>query len=241
MPRTRLHFLRKHDRICAMFEWKGIRAEGAVFDLDGTLIDSMEIWREIDEEFFARRNMAVPAHYQENIAHLGFRDVAAYTIRNYLPSEKEENVIAEWNAMCREKYSAKGSGRYFKEGAVEFLRFLSARGVRMCVATASSPELFAPVLREGGVYGLFSGFLTVEDVKKNKSFPDIFLLAAGKTGAAPEKCVAFEDSLTALLAAKRAGLQTVAVYDASSEAQVPRLKQEADAFVYTFSECMQNQ
>ena len=63
-----------------MFEWRGICAEGAVFDLDGTLVDSMEIWSEIDEEFFAKRNMPVPDGYQANIAHLGFRDVAAFTV-----------------------------------------------------------------------------------------------------------------------------------------------------------------
>ena len=219
-----------------MFEWKGICADGAVFDLDGTLIDSMEIWSEIDEEFFASRGMAVPPHYQENIAHLGFRDVAAFTIKNYLPAEREEDVIAEWNRMCREKYGAKESGKYFKPHAVRFVRSLAERGVKMCVATASSPELFVPVLKAGGIYGLFEGFFSVDNAGKNKSFPDIFLLSANKLRLAPERCVAFEDSLAALRAAKRAGMRTVAVYDKASEGQRETLKAEADAFVYGFDE-----
>lgn len=219
-----------------MFEWKGICAEAAVFDLDGTLIDSMEIWREIDEEFFAKRGMRVPENYQENIAHLGFRDVAAFTVGNYLPAEREEDVIAEWNAMCLAKYTAKGSGKYFKPGATEFVRALYARGVKMCVATASSPELFVPALKSGGIYGLFEGFFTVDDVKRNKSHPDIFLLAAEHLGVPPQGCVAFEDSLTALLAAKRAGMRTIAVYDPSSEKNIGRLREEADAFVFGFQE-----
>ena len=218
-----------------MFEWKGICADGAVFDLDGTLIDSMEIWSEIDEEFFAKRNMPVPDGYQANIAHLGFRDVAAFTVKNYLPEEREEEIIAEWNGMCREKYAAAG-GRYFKADAVRFVRALSERGVKMCVATASSPELFVPVLEAGGIYGLFEGFFTVDDAGKNKSITDIPLLSANKLRLAPERCVAFEDSLAALRAAKRAGMRTVAVYDKASEGQRETLKAEADAFVYGFDE-----
>ncbi len=218
-----------------MFEWRGICAEGAVFDLDGTLVDSMEIWSEIDEEFFAKRNMPVPDGYQANIAHLGFRDVAAFTVKNYLPEEREDEIIAEWNGMCREKYAAAG-GRYFKADAVRFVRALSERGVKMCVATASSPELFVPVLEAGGIYGLFEGFFTVDDAGRNKSFPDIYLLAAKKLGLSPGKCVAFEDSFAALCAAKKAGMQTVAVYDRSSEGRWEALKTNADAFVYGFGE-----
>ena len=236
MPRARLQFLSKRDKIHAMFEWKGICAAGAVFDLDGTLIDSMEIWREIDEEFFAKRGMPVPAHYQEDIAHLGFRDVAAFTVKNYLPHERVEDMIAEWNEMCRQKYGAKGSGKYFKPDARRGVLAVGGQGVRLCVATASSPERSVPALKEGGIYGAFEGFFTVDDAGRNKSFPDIFLMAAERLGLPPADCVAFEDSLTALRAAKRAGMQTVAVYDKSSEGQTESLKAEADAFVYAFSE-----
>ena len=76
----------------------------------------------------------------------------------------------------------------------------------------------------------------MDDAGRNKSFPDIFLLAAKKLGLAPGKCVAFEDSFAALCAAKKAGMQTVAVYDRSSEGRWEALKTNADAFVYGFGE-----
>ena len=79
-----------------MTDRKKIRA--VIFDLDGTLIDSLEIWREVDEEFFARRGMQIPQGYQETIAHLGFRECAAYTVKNYMPTESEEAIVAE--ALC---------------------------------------------------------------------------------------------------------------------------------------------
>ena len=71
-----------------MNKWDMLRGKGAIFDLDGTLIDSMQIWREIDKEFFARRGMKIPQGYQAKIAHLGFRDVAAFTVKNYLPDDR---------------------------------------------------------------------------------------------------------------------------------------------------------
>lgn len=88
--------------------------KGAIFDLDGTLIDSMGLWLDIDREFFAKRNMSVPADYQRSIAHLGFKECAAFTVGQYLPNEKEEDVIAEWREMSLEKYAAKDSARYMK-------------------------------------------------------------------------------------------------------------------------------
>lgn len=217
-----------------MKQTDNIRA--AVFDLDGTLIDSMEIWREVDEDFFARRGMAVPEGYQERIAHLGFRECAALTVREYLPGESEADIIAEWGELSLSKYSAADGAKYFKEGAVAFVRRLKARGMRLGVATASSPDYFMPILRAGGVADLFDAFSTVEEAGKNKSFPDVFLLSARKLGLAPADCAVFEDNLTALRAAKSTGMFTVGVYDEASRGSRAEMEREADLFICSFEE-----
>ena len=209
-----------------------------IFDLDGTLVDSMEIWREVDEEFFARRGMEVPEGYQETIAHMGFRECAAYTVRKYLPAEREEDLIAEWHAMSLAKYGAKDGAKYFKPYACAFVRALRAGGMRLSVATASAPEFYLPVLKSGAVDTLFDAFTTVEEAGKNKSFPDIFELSAKKLGVKPEECVVFEDNLVALRAAKRAGMQTAAVYDEQTRAQHKDLRLESDLFVYSFGDVL---
>lgn len=208
----------------------------AIFDLDGTLVDSMRIWREVDEEFFARRGMPVPAAYQEEIAHLGFRASAEYTVGKYLPRESVPAVLEEWRAQVAAKYAAADAARYFKSGALAYVRALHAAGVRLGVATASSPELFLPVLEAGGIAGLFSAFTTVDEVGVHKGCPDIFLECARKLQVLPVRCVVFEDNLTALCAARAAGMRTVAVYDEASQASVGQLRQAADAFVTDFSE-----
>ena len=217
-----------------MTQRNGIRA--AVFDLDGTLIDSMEIWREVDEDFFARRGMAVPERYQERIAHLGFRECAAFTVREFLPAESEEEIIGEWRTLSLSKYSASDGEKYFKPGAVEFLRRLKGRGFRLGVATASSPEFFLPILRAGGAEPLFDEFCTVDEAGRNKSCPDIFLLCAKKLGVSPAECAVFEDNLAALRAAKSTGMFAVGVYDEAARAFHAAMEREADLFIRSFAE-----
>ena len=215
---------------------QGNRIRAAVFDLDGTLIDSMEIWREVDEDFFARRGMAVPEGYQERIAHLGFRECAAFTVREYMPAESEADVIEEWRALSLSKYSARDGAKYFKPGAVDFVRRLKGEGFRLGVATASSPDFFLPILRAGGVEPLFDGFCTVDEAGRNKSCPDIFLLIAKKLGVTPAECAVFEDNLAALRAAKSTGMFAVGVFDESSRACHAEMEREADLFIRSFEE-----
>lgn len=212
--------------------------EGAIFDLDGTLIDSMGIWLEIDREFFAKRNMEVPADYQKSIAHLGFRECAAFTVRKYGLKEKEDDIIAEWRAMSLKKYGAKDSARYMKPFAADYIRLLKGLNKKICVATASHPELFEPILQNTGLFSLFDSITTVDEVQKNKSFPDIFIKCAQKMGLAPEECEVYEDSLVAIRSAKLAGMNTVAVYDACAAEQEDELKHTADRFIYGFYELL---
>ena len=217
-----------------MKEKKGIRA--AVFDLDGTLIDSMEIWREVDEDFFARRGMPVPEGYQERIAHLGFRECAAFTVREYLPSESEEEIIEEWRKLSLSKYSAEDGAKYFKPGALAFVRRLKEKGIRLGVATASSPDFFMPILRAGGVETLFDEYCTVDEAGRNMSCPDIFLRIAEKLGVTPAECAVFEDNLTALRAAKSVGMFAVGVFDEASRAFRAEMEKEADLFILSFED-----
>ena len=210
--------------------------KAAVFDLDGTLIDSMQIWLEIDESFFAARHMAVPENYQMEIAHLGFRACAAFTRERYLPEESEENMLSEWREMCLEKYRAKDSAKYLKEGAAEFVRALHRDGMRLCIATASSPELFLPVLSAGGIREYFECWTTVDEAGRDKGCPDIYRLCAEKMNLAPEECVVFDDNLAALRAAKAAGMRTVGVYDPAADSQREAILAEADLYLDGFGE-----
>ena len=218
-----------------MIDWKSIRA--AVFDLDGTLIDSARIWQEVDEIFFARRGMAVPPGYTEEIAHLGFAESAALTVRRYLPSERAEEVIEEWRALSLSRYRAEEGARYFKPGAIRLVSRMREAGLRLCVATASLPEFFRPILRAGGIESLFDDVVTVADAGKNKSFPDIFLHSAQRLGVPPASCAVFEDNGKALAAARRAGMRTCAVYDGQPQPVWEAICADADVVLYDLRRC----
>lgn len=186
---------------------------GVIFDLDGTLLDSMGVWAEIDTDFLGRRGFAVPPDYMEAITPLGFQATAEYTIARFGLSETPEQLMEEWNAMSRERYHHQVP---LKPGAAELLKRLGSLGVPMAVASALNPELAMPCLVRNGVADMFSAMVTVDRPQLGKQYPAIWRLAAERIGVPPEKCLAVDDVAAALLGARAAGMATVGVYDPHS-------------------------
>ena len=208
---------------------------GAIFDLDGTLLDSMGVWEQIDVDFLAARGLAVPPDYLQEIAHLGFRAAAEYTIARFGLQDTLEDLLAEWNEMARIAYRDSVPLRPYAE---EYLRLLKGSGVRLAVATASYEGLFGPALKRLGIFELFDAFVTVEEVERGKGFPDIYLRAAEKIGLEPTDCTVFEDIYEGIRGAKAGGFATVAVYEPYSAASADKLRREADAYIHDFSELL---
>lgn len=202
---------------------------GAIFDLDGTLLDSMSVWAEIDEEFLGRRGFAVPPDYMEAITPLGFRGTADYTIARFGLTDTPEELMAEWSAMAREKYAHEVM---LKPGAKELLDGLKAAGIPLGIVTASSPELFRPCLERNGIADAFSVILTTDGTGCSKNEPGIWRTAAEKLGVDPENCIIFDDALASVLGAKAAGMQTVGVFDPHSGGK-NGLQQASDLYVET--------
>ena len=117
---------------------------GAIFDLDGTLLDSMGVWEEIDAAFLNRRGFEVPADYLQAVAPLGFRAAADYTIRRFGLRESAEALIEEWDTLAVEAYQVRVP---LKSGARQYLLSLKERGVRLAVATASREAYYVPALK----------------------------------------------------------------------------------------------
>ena len=117
-------------------------------------------------------------------------------------------------------------------------KILKEKGIRMAVATSSSPELYEPALKRNGIYEYFKAFVTVSEVKRGKGFPDIYEKAAEKLSLPPETCVVYEDILTGIRGAKMGGFAAVGVYDRSGEGNRAKMEQEADRYVTSFKELM---
>lgn len=206
--------------------------QGAIFDLDGTLIDSMHVWEKIDRDFLCRRGIPVPEDYVRAISALSFPETARYTIARFGLPETPESLMDEWCEMAAEEYGMRVA---LKAGAGAYLARLKAAGVRLATATSLSPALALPVLRNNGVLDRFDALCTTDEVPRGKDFPDIFLLAARKLGLPPDACVVFEDILPAVRSAKSAGMRVYAVEDGASAHDRNELRAIADGYLTDFS------
>ena len=189
--------------------------QGAIFDLDGTLLDSMGVWEDIDRAFLGRRGIPVPPDYMDKVAALSFPAAAVYTIERFALPETPETLMEEWSSMARDAY---------------------AHRVKLAVATASSEELFIPALKRSGVYHLFDAFTTLKEVARGKGFPDIYLRAAEKLGLEPGVCAVFEDLAAGIAGAKAGGFWAVGVYDEHAAADRDRIIGMADAYLASLEE-----
>ncbi len=208
---------------------------GFIFDLDGTLLDSLWVWSEVDEVFLSRRGLPILPDYAQSIAHLGFADAARYTIDRFGLGETPEQLMQEWYDLARAAYRDRVP---LKPHAEEFLRKLCVQGVHISAATSSEPELVLPCLDRLGITGLFQNITTIHEVNCDKSSPDIYLLAAERMGVVPNQCAVFEDILRGIQSAKSAGFYTVAVEEPASALDQIEIEHTADRYIHSFAELL---
>lgn len=204
---------------------------GAIFDLDGTLLDSMYVWRQIDIDFLGKRGFSVPDDYLDQILTLGSLDAANYTIRRFHLDERPEAVIKEWLRMAAYEY---GHCVKLKPGADRYLAELHNKNVLMAIATSAEEDLFYPALEHLGLTHMFDAIVTTKEAKAGKDKPDVYMQAARKLGLSPCECVTFEDIYLGICSAKAAGFFTVAVEDETSFKDRAALKKAADYYIADF-------
>lgn len=184
----------------------GVRA--AVFDLDGTLFDSVGLWHEIDEIFLRKRGCEPTNDYKRSIAALGFKATAYFTVEYFGLNETPEALMDEWNVLAEHAY--KHTIKLF-DGAREYLAACAAEGLTILAVTSLKRELAESCLTSNGVRGYFKEIITADETGMKKSSPDIYEYAAKRAGCAAAECVAFDDVHDAVGAAKAAGMTTVAI------------------------------
>ena len=205
----------------------------AIFDLDGTLLDSMSVWEKIDMDFFTKRNLVLPDTYVEEINGLCFREAAEHTIKLFNLNEHAEDIMREWDDMAMHEYSHNIGLKPF---AKEYLAHLKSRGIKLATATSLSRKLAEPVLKKNGIHDFFDAQCFSDEVTRGKNFPDIYLLAAQKINTAPNECILFEDLLQGIVCAKSIGMKTVGVYEESFKTDWDEMQRVADACLYSFED-----
>lgn len=195
--------------------------EGAVFDLDGTLLDSSWVWEKVDEKFLGDRGFQVPDDYVDETSPLGAERAAVYTIERFGLNEDKDDIVREWIEMAKKEYATEV---VCKPYAKEFLEELHKLNIKMAVATSSDRELFMKTLEREGILKYFQKIVTVDEVERGKGYPDIYEEAARRIKVNPHKCLVFEDILAGVTGASLGEFNVVAVFDEKSKHNWEKIK-----------------
>ncbi len=186
--------------------------KAVIFDLDGSLVDSMWLWGEIDVEYLARFQIYLESHdeLRRNIEGMSFHETAVYFQEFFHLPDSIEKMKDDWNQMAWDKYENEVP---LKPGVIDFLEGCRRAGLKLGIATSNSRELVENVLKVHKVDQCFSSIVTGSEVTKGKPAPDVYLAAAGQLGVDPSECLVFEDIIPGLMAGKNAGMTICAVSD----------------------------
>lgn len=211
-----------------------MKYKSVLFDLDGTLIDSMKLWRQVDAEFLGSRGIVVPDDLFDHLPNgNSFIQTARYFKDRFGLKDSVQSIMEEWTRMVTYHYN---NDVRLKPGAAELLKILSQKGIVIGLGTSNSLPLATAVLTQNGVWHYFEVAVTGEQVSMGKPFPDIYLECAKRLQIDPADCIVVEDTLSGIRAAKAAGMRAIAIFDEDSLAQKEQIMKEADFYCEDYSQ-----
>lgn len=202
--------------------------KGAIFDVDGTLLDSMGVWWDACAAFMESHGVLLSEEKGMQLKEMRLEQSLPMIIGEYNLDITVEDAINEIKAFVDHEYVTSVP---LKPYADEYLRRLKSEGVKTAVATSGYPELCKAAFKRLGIYDLIDAYAFSHEVNKGKDNPDIYLLAAERIGCKPCDCVVFEDITAGISGAKKGGFTACAIYDRTNEADTDVLKRHADHYI----------
>ena len=199
--------------------------EGAIFDVDGTLLDSMFKWEEVESGYIISLGITPKPDIRDSLRVLSQHEVANHFKIQYGIDKDMQTITDEKNKMIEPFYFAEVK---LRPGVAELLELLKSHGIKMCVATATDRYLVDTAMERLGISKYFSKTFSCCDYETTKSKPDIFIKSAEFLGTPVDKTLVFEDAPHAITSAKDAGFTIVAVYDETMANQQEQIKEIAD-------------
>ena len=209
-----------------------MKITGAIFDFDGTLFDSMHIWKNIKFEYFDRMGFKLTEEDYEAFRGLFLRESLILAKERFNLPESYEELFNAFFEFIKEKYLADAEP---KNDIIEFLERLKAKGVKMCIATATGESAIRAALKKYGMSDYFTSIYSTYTVGAAKTEPIVYRVAHESIGTDKETTWVFEDALYAAKTAKADGFNLVGIYD-KSEKNADELKELADMYIYNYSE-----
>lgn len=207
--------------------------KAVIFDLDGTLIDSMWVWKQIDIDYLGKFDAKIPEKLQSKINGMSFKEIAIYFKKAFGIEDDIETIMNEWNQMAWNKYA---NDVYVKDGVKKFLDKLKKDKIKLGIATSNSRPLTELVLKHNEIFDKIDYIVTSEEIEKGKPEPDIYLKVAEKLNVEPKYCLVFEDIVTGIMAGKRAGMRVCAIEDKYCKDSYEEKVSLADYYIKSFNE-----
>ena len=209
--------------------------KGAVFDMDGTLLDSMWLWNTMGSSFLIRRGITPEPDIDKKYKTMSIVEAAQYYKDNYGFKESVDEIRAQINSYVEDGYRERVTA---KEGVVDFLSQLKKQKVHMTVATSTDRYLVEIALRHCGILDYFEGIFTCTEAGCDKNVPDIYIMAQKHMGVPIEGTVVFEDAPHGIKSAKDGGFAVAGVADDSYVDERPQLIAMCDMFIYSYKDLL---
>ena len=209
--------------------------EGIIFDLDGTIVDSMGVWQAVDKEYLRRRGLSLPEGLNKELESMEFTETARYFQRRFSLPDTVEEIIAEWMDMVLDQYQNRVP---MKPGLKDFLKYVREKGIRLGIASSNHADLVRAALEGHKIGDFFAAIVTCSEVAHPKPEPDVYLEAARRIQVPAEKCLVFEDIPVGIRAGQSAGMKTCAVRDDYSQEKDGEKRMLADYYIDDYAQIL---